>query len=582
MAHRKYDLVQETSTSTGTGNIALAGAVTRRRAFSAVLSNADTCYVLIENASAAEWEICLATYVSAGNQLSRGAVLASSTGSAVSFTAGTKTISLVAPAANSVVEDNAGNVTIGGAAFVGSSVESGGDFYLTRTSNAYGYVLRPNTVGYKKLAFAVAGGGQLEEIYANAQEFVLLTGANGNIKLVRTSTAPNYNTISLNSSTGASNIGMQGGGGGDGNLYLQATNAVYIQNSGGNVANFTTTGGLILGSTLYVAGLMYGTGGSLAAPAASQWTALQTNVSDGNADTFEQLFVRTANSPTSWTTVEAVLRRNVDGTAAQGAITFTGGGGLRLAAGAYTNAHLVIEPASVQVGTTFYPSADNTYALGGGGNRWSVVYAGTGTINTSGRDAKVGIRAPSDAERRAAQRILAIGPKLYKFKDAVDAKGDAARLHAGYIAEDVRDALEAEGLDPWAYGFMCADPQTTTESYVVTIERAKVRRITSTEQAVEMRDGRAVLISREVERDEKVGSVVEVYDENGAPVLVARGPIGKDGTPSLVPMTHFVPETETVEETRTREVPLLDTAGNPVMRLGLRYSELEAFLKCAA
>jgi hypothetical protein len=109
MAHYKFDLVQETSTSTGTGALTLAGAVTRRKAFSAVLSNADTCYVLIESASAAEWEICLATYNSGGNTLSRGTVLASSTGSAVSFSAGTKTISLVAPAAKSIVEDNNGD-----------------------------------------------------------------------------------------------------------------------------------------------------------------------------------------------------------------------------------------------------------------------------------------------------------------------------------------------------------------------------------------------------------------------------------------------------------------------------------------
>ena len=124
MAHYKFDLVQETSTSTGTGALTLAGAVTRRRAFSAVLSNADTCYVLIESASAAEWEICLATYNSGGNTLSRGAVLSSSTGSAVSFSAGTKTISIVAPAAKSIVEDNNGAATVAGTLSAGTSVNA--------------------------------------------------------------------------------------------------------------------------------------------------------------------------------------------------------------------------------------------------------------------------------------------------------------------------------------------------------------------------------------------------------------------------------------------------------------------------
>ena len=65
-----------------------------------------------------------------------------------------------------------------------------------------------------------------------------------------------------------------------------------------------------------------------------------------------------------------------------------------------------------------------------------------------------------------ARRIIDGGTKVYQLKNAVDAKGDAARLHAGYVAEDVRDALAAEGLDPWAYGFLCADPVMKTEPYI--------------------------------------------------------------------------------------------------------------------
>ena len=111
MAHYKFDLVQETSTSTGATTMALAGAVTRRRRFGDVLANADTCYVFIEHASAAEWQICLATW-NTGHSLTLGAVLASSTGVAVTFSAGTKTISMVAPASKSVVMDNNGDVSV--------------------------------------------------------------------------------------------------------------------------------------------------------------------------------------------------------------------------------------------------------------------------------------------------------------------------------------------------------------------------------------------------------------------------------------------------------------------------------------
>ena len=45
----------------------------------------------------------------------------------------------------------------------------------------------------------------------------------------------------------------------------------------------------------------------------------------------------------------------------------------------------------------------------------------------------------------------------YKLKDAVLSKGDAARYHSGVIAQQVRDAFVAKGVDPFAYGVLCYD-----------------------------------------------------------------------------------------------------------------------------
>lgn len=98
MAHKILDRVQETTTSTGSGALTLAGATTRMLSFSAAgLIAGDTFWGLIEHASATEWEIALCTYN--GSTITRAAPLKSSTGAAVAFSAGTKTISLVAPAA---------------------------------------------------------------------------------------------------------------------------------------------------------------------------------------------------------------------------------------------------------------------------------------------------------------------------------------------------------------------------------------------------------------------------------------------------------------------------------------------------
>jgi hypothetical protein len=95
------DRVLETSTSTGTGDFALAGAVLGFRAFSAVCATNDTFYYHIEaidtgGAPSGEWETGLGTY-SAANTLTRTTVSDSSNaGAAVNFSAGTKRVAISA------------------------------------------------------------------------------------------------------------------------------------------------------------------------------------------------------------------------------------------------------------------------------------------------------------------------------------------------------------------------------------------------------------------------------------------------------------------------------------------------------
>jgi hypothetical protein len=97
MPHLVRDRVRETTTTTGTGAVTLAGAVSGFRAFSAVMANADTAWYAIVHQSANEWEVGLGTW-STGGTLSRTTVLASSNaGAAVDFSAGTKDVFLTQP-----------------------------------------------------------------------------------------------------------------------------------------------------------------------------------------------------------------------------------------------------------------------------------------------------------------------------------------------------------------------------------------------------------------------------------------------------------------------------------------------------
>jgi len=97
------DRVQETSTTTGTGTFTLAGAVSGFQSFSAI-GNGNTTYYAIVGGT--EWEVGLGTYTLSGTTLSRDTVLASSTGSKVSFSAGTKNVFVTYPAAESVYQDS--------------------------------------------------------------------------------------------------------------------------------------------------------------------------------------------------------------------------------------------------------------------------------------------------------------------------------------------------------------------------------------------------------------------------------------------------------------------------------------------
>jgi hypothetical protein len=102
------------------------------------------------------------------------------------------------------------------------------------------------------------------------------------------------------------------------------------------------------------------------------------------------------------------------------------------------------------------PSVDGAYVLGAPSFRWSTVYATTGTINTSDANQKQDVRDLSEAELRVAVKLKSL-VRAFRFKDAVTAKGDNARIHFGVIAQDVAAAFTSEGLDANSYGLFCSD-----------------------------------------------------------------------------------------------------------------------------
>jgi hypothetical protein len=126
------DRVQETTTTTGTGSLTLAGAVSGFQTFSSAVGNGNTTYYAIDGGS--EWEVGIGT-VGSGT-LSRDTILESSNaGSAVNFSAGVKNVFVTYPAEKSVDTDTAqtiSNKTIEGSS-IGATTASTGRFTSVTT-----------------------------------------------------------------------------------------------------------------------------------------------------------------------------------------------------------------------------------------------------------------------------------------------------------------------------------------------------------------------------------------------------------------------------------------------------------------
>lgn len=102
------------------------------------------------------------------------------------------------------------------------------------------------------------------------------------------------------------------------------------------------------------------------------------------------------------------------------------------------------------------PGADNARSNGAVFARWSTVYAGSGTINTSDAREKTAVLPLTENEIAAAKQLSAeIG--TYQFLSAVAEKGDKARRHVGMTVQRAIEIMQSHGLDPFAYGFICYD-----------------------------------------------------------------------------------------------------------------------------
>ena len=117
------------------------------------------------------------------------------------------------------------------------------------------------------------------------------------------------------------------------------------------------------------------------------------------------------------------------------------------------------------------PRIDNSYSLGNAAFLWTQVYAAAGAINTSDERCKQDISAPQDALLNAMRNV---DFRVFRFKDAVEKKGEAARIHTGVVAQEVQAAFAAQGLNAADYGLFCFDEWDDEYEDVEVIDQPEV------------------------------------------------------------------------------------------------------------
>jgi hypothetical protein len=151
-------------------------------------------------------------------------------------------------------------------------------------------------------------------------------------------------------------------------------------------------------------------------------------------------------------------------------------------AGIGRNAAGVVEINNSQPGSladlklrSVYPGTDNSSSCGTASLRWSVVYAATGAINTSDirlkkdvQDSKLGL-AFIEALHPVSYRWITGSNKVVQEGEGEDLKTTTVavpgvRTHWGLIAQDVKKAVDASGVEDFA-GYV-VDDMKDPDSYL--------------------------------------------------------------------------------------------------------------------
>jgi hypothetical protein len=372
------------------------------------------------------------------------------------------------------------NFGSGGYAFVSQNVLFGpsSNTYIKSAPATY-YRQYNGTHGFFTAASGTAGNA------ASLTEQVRIDSS-GNVGIGATSTV-GYKMLL---SDGTTNTAVHAGGGA---TYFGSVSSSPVLFISGNSerARIDTSGNLLVGTTSSTvaggAGLAFQSSGRLV----SRYTASSTfdrRDSDGDIVTFQK----------DGTTVGSIGSRASLYSYFEFGSIGTGIGG--------TNSHNWLPYVNGD-------RSDNTTDLGQSSYRFDDIYATNNVIQTSDRNEKQDIEELSEAETRVAVAAKALMRK-YRWKSAVSEKGDDARIHFGIIAQDLKSAFEAEGLDAGRYAMFIHSAWWEKERVIPAVEGKEAVYETQTD---EEGNETQVLVSEAVEAQPE-RTVIDTFEteEEGA------------------------------------------------------------------
>jgi hypothetical protein len=147
--------------------------------------------------------------------------------------------------------------------------------------------------------------------------------------------------------------------------------------------------------------------------------------------------------------------------------------------GAYSSDAVYI--GSDDVGLVFRPSLQSIYPVNGTSSsdnnidlgyptvRFNDAYITNGVTTGSDQTQKQDILEITTAEYNVAKACKGL-LRSYRWIDAVEKKGDDARIHFGIMAQQLRDAFTAEGLDAGRYAMFMSNTEWELKTEVAAVE----------------------------------------------------------------------------------------------------------------